>query len=79
MEVKPFCVIEGDGNKFWFYELDGYFHKKRTFHREDGPAMEFTNGEKYWYLHDKQYTLEEYVAQMNCSDSEKVEFYLKWK
>jgi hypothetical protein len=33
-------------NKFVkYYLLNG------TFHREDGPAIEYANGDKFWYYH----------------------------
>ena len=35
------------GSKEW------YLNDKR--HREDGPAIEFTNGYKAWYLNDKRH------------------------
>ena len=44
-------VYDG-GAKYW--SLNG----KR--HREDGPAVEFTNGDKYWYLNGKGVTEEEH-------------------
>lgn len=35
------------GNKFW------YLNGKR--HREDGPAIIYSNGEKRWYLNGERY------------------------
>jgi hypothetical protein len=29
-------------------------------HREDGPAVEWLNGDKYWFLNGKAYTEEEF-------------------
>ena len=29
-------------------------------HREDGPAIEYANGEKFWYLNDTKYSEEEF-------------------
>jgi hypothetical protein len=37
-----------------YYLLNGQWH------REDGPAAEYANGTKYWYLQGKEYTEEEY-------------------
>ena len=42
MENKPNCTIDDDGTKRWI--LNGHYH------REDGPALEFSNGTKYWYI-----------------------------
>jgi hypothetical protein len=40
-----------------------YYHKDKEMtilHREDGPAVEWTNGVKYWYLNDVSYTEAEF-------------------
>ena len=42
---KPECKIDKHGNKFW------YLNDK--LHREDGPAVEYTNGIKEWWLNGK--------------------------
>jgi hypothetical protein len=34
--------IDNDGNKYWINE-------KGELHREDGPAIEYANGDKFWY------------------------------
>jgi len=44
LDMNP--EIDTYGNKFWF-DSDGRRH------REDGPAIEFTNGAKYWLIHGK--------------------------
>ena len=40
------------GSKFW--SLNGKLH------REDGPAVEYADGGKSWYLNDKRVTEEEH-------------------
>jgi len=30
-----------------------YYNDLNQFHREDGPAIEYANGDKYWYLNDQ--------------------------
>ena len=35
------------------------------FHRTDGPAVEWANGSKYWYLEGVNYTEEEFLAKMS--------------
>ena len=42
---KPVCKINERGDKYW------YLNGKR--HREDGPAIEYSDGTKRWYLNDK--------------------------
>src|SRR5690606_6887315 len=38
-----------------------YMQDKR--HREDGPAIEYTNGDKRWYIEEKELTEEEFNAR----------------
>lgn len=41
--MKTYKVtIRDDGNIYWYNEKD-------QLHREDGPAIEFSNGDKYWF------------------------------
>ena len=35
-------IIDNEGTTNWY-------NSKDRLHREDGPAVEFTNGHKYWY------------------------------
>ena len=40
-----------------------YYYKDEAcniLHREDGPAVEWINGIKYWYMNGKNYSKEEY-------------------
>jgi hypothetical protein len=39
-------VVDVFGHKYWYNE-------QGKFHREDGPAVEYTNGDKFWYLKDQ--------------------------
>jgi len=34
---------------------DKYWHKEGRYHREDGPAVEFSDKSKLWYLEGKSY------------------------
>ena len=43
--MKPICKINEYGTKAW------YLNGKR--HREDGPAIEWSNGTKHWYINGK--------------------------
>ena len=43
---KPECKTYPDGTKEW--RLSGKIH------REDGPAIEWKSGNKYWYLNNKE-------------------------
>ena len=43
------------GNKAWYLNDE--------LHREDGPAIEYANGVKYWYLNGKHLTEAEHAEQ----------------
>jgi hypothetical protein len=32
-----------------------YYYWNGQLHREDGPAIEYTDGSKFWYLHDQRH------------------------
>ena len=41
-EISPY----GDGSK-------RYYNEKGEYHRENGPAVEYADGSKLWYINDK--------------------------
>jgi len=43
--IDEYQTVDDNGNKFWF--------KGNHYHRENGPAVEFSNGHKAWYLNGK--------------------------
>ena len=48
----------------WF--LDG------NYHREDGPAIEFASGTKYWYLEGVELTEKEFLQRKKPCSGKKV-------
>jgi len=44
--MKSKLTIDKLGNKFWKLPSG-------KFHRKDGPAIEYSNGNKYWYINGK--------------------------
>jgi len=54
---KPTCCIYPSGNKYW--TLDN-----GTFHREDGPAIEYISGLKKWFLNGKKYSEQDYYREL---------------
>ena len=42
------------------YEDRTEWYLNGKLHREDGPAVEYSNGSKRWYLNDQQYTEQEF-------------------
>jgi hypothetical protein len=45
--------IDDKGSKFWFF--------KGKFHRENGPAIEWSNGTKDWYFNHIEYSEQEWL------------------
>ena len=47
--MKNGLVVDEYGNKIWY--------KNNLFHREDGPAIIYTDGNKYWFIEGKPHRL----------------------
>ncbi len=45
--MKPECEIDSTGTKRWYLN--------KLLHREDGPAIEYTDGATYWWLNGKRH------------------------
>ena len=52
-------TMDSEGTMRW-YDL-----KTSKYHRVDGPAIEYADGDKYWYLDGVEYTESEFNAKMN--------------
>lgn len=44
-------TVDNDKNRYWYNDKDQY-------HRLDGPAIEYANGYKAWYVEDKIHRLD---------------------
>jgi len=40
-----------------------YFNKTGQYHREDGPACEYADGSKFWYINGKHLTKAKFLAR----------------
>ena len=58
------CLIDKDNDKAW------YQNGKR--HREDGPAREYADGNKFWWLNDVKYSEQEWIIALRKIKLEKV-------
>jgi len=67
---KPYCIKHSNGNVNW--------RVNDLFHREDGPAMTWSDGSICWCLNDKSYTFEGWLKLTPISDEEKVFLKLKY-
>jgi hypothetical protein len=45
MSVQSICEVDKYGHKRWMIN--------NQYHREDGPAIEYANGDKCWYQYGK--------------------------
>ena len=50
---KEICQIDEYGTKV-------YYNAYGQIHREDGPAIEYLNGDKEWYLNGMEHTEQEF-------------------
>jgi len=58
------CLIDRDNDKAWY--------KNGLQHREDGPAIECTNGYKEWWLNGNYYSEQEYIIALRKIKLERV-------
>jgi hypothetical protein len=59
-----YCCDELTSNKLYLIK-GGLYYKSRLVHRENGPAIEWKNGDKFWFLNGKQYTEKEHYKIIN--------------
>ena len=66
--MKTYKVTVDDyfGTKCWYNE-------QGQSHREDGPAIEWADGDKEWYINDKRLTEAEFNARTKSCDGRVVE------
>jgi hypothetical protein len=56
------CWSTENGDRFWYRHLSD-----NTFHRTDGPAIEYSNGGREWWLNGER---------IDCSSQKEFERYL---
>ena len=61
--MKTYTVKVGKNGTIRWYKPD-----TEELHREDGPAIEYANGSKYWYLNGKLLTEQQWQqATQSCA------------
>ena len=69
MKWEDYKIIE-DGIEYdiiqyqWCDNEDKYWYFKNRLHRINGPACEYSNGNKAWYLDGLQYNRKEYYLEL---------------
>jgi len=81
-KAKPFYVIKQPislwyNNQKNFLTISSYILNKK-YHREDGPARIYSNGNKFWYLNNVEYSFEEFLEKTPISYEEKIFLRLKY-
>jgi hypothetical protein len=59
-------------NDRFYYNNDIQYYKGYLIHREDGPAIECKDGDKYWYLNGKEYSEQKYLKIINLKKKSQV-------
>jgi len=67
---KPYCIEFPNGCKVW--------KVNNLYHREDGPALKYSNETFNWFLNGIKYSFEEFIEKTPISDEEKVFLRLKY-
>lgn len=60
----------------WYLQKSDYY---LILHREDGPAIEWTDGRCTWWLHGQIYTFAEWCDRVKLSEEEKTMLLLRLK
>ena len=68
--MKNGIHVNERGYKFWY--LNGLCH------REDGSAIEWADGDKWWWLNDRKYLFEEWLNELDVSEEDKLALKLTW-
>jgi len=67
---KPYCIEYNAFVRNW--RVNGKYH------REDGPAVEYSDGNNEWHLNGKEYSFENWLKLTPISDEEKIFLRLKY-
>ena len=59
--------IDSEGTIRW------YKFGTNKYHRENGPAIEWADGDKYWFLNGKRLTEQEFNRRMNSYNNKIIE------
>jgi len=62
-------------NGDYYFDQDSayrYYYRGYLVHREDGPAIEWYDGDKWWFISGKPYTEKEYWKLMNLKNKSRV-------
>lgn len=70
MTKKNGWITDEDGNKSHY--------KNNVLHRDDGPAVIYSDGDMEWCINGTEYTFEEYCEELNLSQEQVLKLALKY-
>lgn len=60
IEITNYIPNKFTGILEWQASKSRHYYYNSKLHRTDGPAVEYSNGTKWWYLNDKRITEEQH-------------------
>jgi hypothetical protein len=63
--------VDREGNITWYNE-------EGQFHREDGPACIYPNGDVEWFIKGEWYSFDDWCIELNKSDEDKMMLRLQY-
>jgi hypothetical protein len=78
-EIEEFdAVLQSDGSYLNYFDTACWYNKTGATHREDGPAIIYSDGRIFWRLNGFNYTFNDWCIELNKSDEEKMLLRLRY-
>jgi hypothetical protein len=78
-DIDDYGAIEqSDGSYLDRTGVISWFNDDGEWHREEGPALIFTNGDVEWYLNDTSYIFHKWCIELNKTDEAKMMLRLQY-
>jgi hypothetical protein len=72
-DIRLFHAVEqSDGSYVDRVGNISWYNKHGEWHREDGPAVIYSNGEVEWMINGYNYTFAEWLIELNKPDEDKM-------
>jgi hypothetical protein len=72
------AVERSDGSYIDTYGDIAWYNKAGQYHRVDGPAVIFADGDVRWLLNDKNYSFADWLIKLNKTDETKMMLRLQY-
>ena len=78
-DIDKFDAIEqSDGSYVDRYGVITWYNELGQYHREDGPAIIFADGEVEWFIHCVEYSFADWLIELNKTDEDKMMLRLQY-